>query len=79
MEKSETYLEVEILFKDGTKDWVSPIDNIKRDVRINDTDELLVTNCYYTYTYQTGRLSKVDIVKMFDHEEIERESLYNFE
>lgn len=78
MEKSVTYLEVEILFNNGTKDWISPIEDME-NISLNNDNELEIYNGYNTYRYSIENISKVDIVKMFDHEEIERESLYNFE
>lgn len=77
MDKSEVYLEIEVSFKDGNKDWFSPIENIEEDVIIND-DELSINNGYYTYKLNIKDLEKVDITKILDHEEIERENLYDF-
>lgn len=77
MDKSEAYLEIGVSFKDGNKDWFSPIENIEEDVIIND-DELSINNGYYTYKLNIKDLEKVDITKILDHEEIERKNLYDF-
>lgn len=78
IKKSTTYLEAELIFKNGIKDWVSPINDIQEDIFINDKDQVEIKNDYYVYKYSVSDIARVDIVKMIDHEEIEREVIYNF-
>lgn len=78
MKATKCYLEVVLFFRDGTKDWVSPVEDIDKDV-FRDGSNVYVINPYYTYDYDISELTKVEVNKMVDAEVIESEVLYDFE
>lgn len=78
MKAPKSYLEIEIYFKDGTKDWVSPIEDTDEDVYISE-DIIIINNGYYDYDYKLKDINRVEVVKIFDDIEMEREFLYKSE
>ena len=78
MKKPKCYLEVVLYFQDGTKDWVSPVEDTDKDV-FRDGSNVYVINHYNTYDYNISDLAKVVSTKVVDDEIIESEILYNFE
>lgn len=78
MKAPKSYLEIEIYFKDGTKDWVSPIEDTDEDVVIKE-DILVVNNGYYDYDFRMTNIKRIEAVKIFDDVEMEREVLYRME
>lgn len=78
MKAPKSYLEIEIYFKDGTKDWVSPIEDTDEDVYIR-AEIIFIDNGYHIYDYKLKDINRVEVVKIFDDVEIEREVLYRSE
>lgn len=78
MKAPKSYLEVEIYFKDGTKDWVSPVEDTDYDILISE-DIIIINNGYYDYDYKLKDINRVEAVKIFDDIEVEREILYKSE
>lgn len=79
MEHSKCYLEVEIIFKNNKKEWISPIEDIQKDIKVNDNTKYLeIYNGYYKYTYNIGEIKTVSLTKILDDIEIERELLFKY-
>lgn len=78
MISSDCYIEVELIFKNGDKDWVSPITNTDENIRVYNNC-IHIDNPYYTYSYDIDMLSKVVANRKLDGEIIESEVLYKFE
>lgn len=73
------YLEIELQFKNGSKDWVSPIKNVETDVNIDEYN-ISIDNDIYKYKYAIKDIAKIDVLEIgvYDKEEISRKELYNF-
>lgn len=61
MEKE--YIEAVIFFKDGSKDWVSPIVNSDDDIKFDDGGIVIDNGCY-SYAYDLKDIEKILLVEV---------------
>lgn len=53
-----------VIFKDGTNDWVDPIESVEDDIRYSEDGFITINNGYYTYEYDTNLVERIDIVEI---------------
>lgn len=75
MKALKSYLETVIHFKDGTKDWVSPIQDTEEDIYVDD-NIISIDNGYRHYDYSLDKIDYVEVVNLLEDEVIDSEIIF---
>ena len=54
------YEEIFIMFKDGRKEWISPIEDLENDTVLNE-EYFIVSNAYHTYSYKLSEIFQIQL------------------